>query len=687
MDKKQFALSFLIKDFIAENSRTPSPNEINYMYNEYLRNHPDYLESGYVASKPQEFKQKVSDEASAQVFNKTVFEYVKEQENIIEEIEVLEEEAEDQFRMFSSKFDETLLFLKKIERNINKNLLLHSKDDIYTHGIVESFQDYDKIDFKSSNIYMFNGKVTLGYTKVAGENFDSKNLSYRVVSREGRPISQRNINNISSAINEDGNFFKVLVFSKIPDDSIDFYVDLNFDEAKEIDTLKFTTQAIESNSKLSYSCYYSQDSSKFHEVFESNLRVNSNENFVEVNKANVKNIRLVLNKNGYDYIDGDNYVYIYTLDFIGGTTKKFKINEESVLNLGPYQILDEDNEPINFSMATIKGGTCCVVPERTSIDFYLSKDRVNWIKTDYNNTSKQVVQFEESEEKFDGSGVFKRYQIANSSNPLSFIIEDVSKIKKNLLNQQKLLNFYVLKEDFKNIVKESMSIKRNVCKKENRDTYGAKEGWYLDETKYYNCFINIKEAEGRYLDFGERSCFLDGKQVSGKIFLNYGEHTFKTSEENWFDLDEPNETIFQNEMQLREEDILYPYNHKYIVEGFNYSASFSGRKRYLSRNEIYSHKLKEVSNQRFLLDKSLNTFTFLESSFENEAGDIVEAVFIMVNSSEESSESKIEDYILNCKKRNVSEDSVSNELYIKAVLRSSDPSVTPKIDQIQVRVI
>ena len=110
MDKKQFVLSFLIKDFIAENARTPSPNEINYMYNEYLRNHPDYLESGYIASKPQEFKQKVSDEASAQIFNKTVSEYKKEQENIIEEIEIHEEEAEDQIRKFSSNNDETLLY-------------------------------------------------------------------------------------------------------------------------------------------------------------------------------------------------------------------------------------------------------------------------------------------------------------------------------------------------------------------------------------------------------------------------------------------------------------------------------------------------------------------------------------------------------------------------------------------------
>ena len=97
--------------------------------------------------------------------------------------------------------------------------------------------------------------------------------------------------------------------------------------------------------------------------------------------------------------------------------------------------------------------------------------------------------------------------------------------------------------------------------------------------------------------------------------------------------------------------------------------------------------LEEVSNQRFLIDKSLNNFTFIESEFNNEDGDIVEAVFIMVNAKEDSSEAKIEDYKLKCTKRNSVDDNSSNELYIKAILKSSDPSVTPKIDQIQVRVI
>ena len=61
---------------------------------------------------------------------------------------------------------------------------------------------------------------------------------------------------------------------------------------------------------------------------------------------------------------------------------------------------------------------------------------------------------------------------------------------------------------------------------------------------------------------------------------------------------------------------------------------------------------------------------------------------VLFNAKEDSSEAKIEDYRFKCRKRNpINETGSNNELYVKAVLKSSDTSVTPKIDQIQVRVI
>lgn len=90
----------------------------------------------------------------------------------------------------------------------------------------------------------------------------------------------------------------------------------------------------------------------------------------------------------------------------------------------------------------------------------------------------------------------------------------------------------------------------------------------------------------------------------------------------------------------------------------------------------FSFLLKEVSNQRFLSDENLETYTFI--SFE-------EKIFIKVKNKQNSSEIMLEEFDISCKKRNNANN--ENLLYIKAILNSSDVKVTPKIDQIQVRVI
>jgi hypothetical protein len=686
MSKESLIKEILIKDFIKIRKRAPTTTEMNHFYNEFLLKNPKYQTLGLAAGTSFHFRGQANKESSADNFTTSLSRCLSEQKSLIKTLKNLDIKSESIFRVYNNKLSEALNEIRSLERTINKNLLLYSKDDIYTHGMIESFQDYDMINFDESNIYMFNGKATLGFTKVAGEGFDSRELSYRVSSRTGESLTQRNLNNISSALKEDGDFFKVLVFCNKPNETVDFHIDLDFNDAKHVDTLKFTTQAIESNSKIIYRAYYSLDETNYQECFESALTINNNENYVEVNKEGVKSVRLTFSKDGYDYKDGNRFVYIFALDFIGGTTKKFKINEESILSLGPYKILDEENNEVNFSMATIKGGTCCIVPDKTSIDFYLSKDKINWFKTDYAGGGKQVIQFEESNEPFDGTGYFKPYGESSINTNLYPLIEDYSKVAIDLPPNHKLLNFYIETADFNNIVKQSLKIKRNVCLKKNQITYDAKEGWWKSDNNYFCTQFQIIEPEGRYFDFGERSCFINGKLLSGKHFVPYGIHKFKTSEENWFDLNLSAEQNVAHESQLKEIDMLYPYNHKYVIEGFQYNTTYRGDRLYSGADKVFSFDLKEVSNQRFLLDGSLETFTFVKSVFENAQGVEVDAIFIMVNIKTETGEAKNEKYDIKCKKRNTPQGGSGN-LYIKAILKSLDATVTPKIDQIQVRVI
>ena len=140
-------------------------------------------------------------------------------------------------------------------------------------------------------------------------------------------------------------------------------------------------------------------------------------NSVSLGLENVKKLQILITKNSADDISqsGGKNAYIFSLDSLEITSDKYEKHSESTLYCGPYEIRDEFNDPVNFSLATIDKGTCCVTPGVSSVSFYLSKDNLNWMPASYTGDSYKVVQF-------------------NSTNPE----QSVSLIDKNL-SRTKLL--------------------------------------------------------------------------------------------------------------------------------------------------------------------------------------------------------------------------------------------------------
>lgn len=657
----------LLKDFIRANNRAPRRNELNAIYNNFIELNKKAEEVGLMAGSPQNYFI-ASSESSSSHYNDILEKSHEDLNSLLKKIETKTEVLENNFRIYSGRINDSLREVSRIERNLNKDLLLYSKSDIYSYGIVEDFNDYSSIDMERSNIYLFNGRVTVGFDSIASESFEYGNTQYLIRHRSNGKIRETAYNNFSNAFREDGTFFKVVSYSKYEDDVVDFIIESSFSEVegRSIKTLKFTTDAIEVNSKQSYAVLYSKDGSNYFSVFESESRVSNNENYVEVNQDNVKKIRLIITKRGYDLKVGNDYGYVFSLDFFGHTKNEYRINEESIAYMGPYEILDENSEPVNFNLATIKGGTCCIVPDKTTVDIYLSKDNINWLKADFNGETRQVIQFGETENNI--------FDIVDLESSLGYLAEKVPE-EIVLKTNEKLLNYYIKAEKKELFIKESLSIKRNILSNKDNKTYRASSGWEFDGSKY-STVIEITQPEGRYINLGNASCLLNGRIVNGKVFLTFGKHSFKTSKENWIDLD-VEESSIQSIRQLKSIDRLYPFNHKYVIEGFNYSNVFRGVKEYIGVDKVYAFDLKEVSNQRFLNETKFDIYTLVET--EN-------GIYFKIKNKTSVGDSKLEDFEITCKTRVKLEDN-NNLLYIKAVLKTFDRRVTPKIDQIQVRVI
>ena len=663
---------YIIKNFINEELRAPTNEEIKNLYRDLVEENPKAEEIGLLAGTISKYpiaRNESSYKEYEDLFDKLLIDQKYLLNNYFKNINLLEEV----FRTSKKQLNKTLSRVKVLERNANKNILLHLKEDIYNYGVVESFQDYSKVDFNRSNIAFYNGKATVGFKKVESDSFASEDISYTVRNRNGLILNQEEVSDIRNVSKEDGSHFKVIAQTSAPDDVVDFIVDVSFknDLGVELETIKFTSYSPEKNSKISYRCLYSTDNTNYKPVFESDLRLVEGENYIEINRNKVRKIRLIITKYYHDFKNQREHNYVFSLDYLGFTRNEYKLNQESVLFLGPYEILDENDAPVNYSLATVKGGTCCIVPEETSVDIYISKDNINWYKSDFNKETKDVIQFDSSLEKATDFTLFDLVDEDSTSNYIA--ISGPEEIK--LSAEEKLLNFYIPSNNLNKFIKNSLKIKRNTLKKSGNKLYGSSQGWYLNKDNFYETNLIVLQPEGRYFNFGNRSCYIDGRQVSGKVFLNKGTHFFKTSKENWQDLNLENEKEIVSSRQLQRIDNLYPYNHKYVVEGFSYSEIFRGKKVYLGADEVFSHEMEEVSNEKFKTSFNLKNFTTVET----ETG-----LYFKIQSKPTSSESKFEDFEIEY--RRAGENS-SNLLYIKGILKTFNSKVTPKIDQIQVRVI
>ena len=659
-----------IKEYIHLYKRSPTQQEIKAHIVDYLFQNKESKDNGFVAGTKINFQNKPGNESSAKNYNELIHNLISEQEALKNFYYSEIEKLENTFRSFKNIFNRVYLNLKATERNLNMQLLLHEKRDIYSYGVVEDFSSYENIDFNNSDIHLLNGKVTLGYSSLTNEDIKDSEISYSIRNRSNELIQQENLNNISNALKEDGSFFKVVGRSSQKESLMDFTVEIKLTKPKNVDVLKFVTDSIETTSKMSHRCFYTVDGEKYIEVFESAIRTANGTNYIEINQKDVKQIKLVLTKQSYDYRSGNYYDYLFSLDYIGLTSKSFKINKKSTLLLGPYEIKDENENPINYNFATIRYGTCCIVPELSSVKFFISKNNTDWIPVSYTGEGREVVQFSESKANIDA------LLESVDSTTTNKIIRSNSPFE--LKETEALLNYKISESNYNSLIKNTLRIKRNILDKSKSYINDSYPGWNK-EGNFYSTVIEVNSPEGKFINFGNSFAFLNERQVTGKVFLPFGKHTFKTSKSNYFNILEAtidtSEEAILNARELKQIDPLYPKNHKYLIEGFNYNTNFAGKKVYSKIGEVYSQELIQVSKERFNIKEDENLYCIVK--YEG-------YYYFKIKIKSNYGDSKLEKISIECNK----ESSVnSNLLYIKAILETTDSKVTPKIDQVQVRVI
>ena len=138
----------------------------------------------------------------------------------------------------------------------------------------------------------------------------------------------------------------------------------------------------------------------------------------------------------------------------------------------------------------------------------------------------------------------------------------------------------------------STTIWRNTGEQGNVDSVRTvQRGWTWD-SEFYSCYVWIEDFYGIEVDFGDTEAEVDGVVVTGRYTIPYGRHYFRTRQANWVSVDELTEITAEIEddgtmtdsVRGAVVDPIYPYNHKYIIEGVPYEDDLLGRDQ---RSRIY----------------------------------------------------------------------------------------------------
>lgn len=166
-------------------------------------------------------------------------------------------------------------------------------------------------------------------------------------------------------------------------------------------------------------------------------------------------------------------------------------------------------------------------------------------------------------------------------------------VRYNFINSnERILNYQVrisgsaaIDLDKSNIILFRNSGKRGFTPADvNTQVRGIQRGWKFEDP-YYCCVIEILNPNGITIDVGDTTIIIDdvtysnvidntiltGKSgLSGDSGRDSGIHSIKVHKSNWIEVMPELNTL----AALQQADTLYPYNHKLLIEGYEYGSSY-----------------------------------------------------------------------------------------------------------------
>ena len=329
-----------------------------------------------------------------------------------------------------------------------------------------------------------------------------------------------------------------------------------------------------------------------------------------------------MTKQGDDGFFGNSYVYNFGLKsllFLGKEYNKVNLNDKSI-------VCSKIIEPKKLKQITaLNLKVCDSIPPHTQIKYELCP-----------LTEEEIVDIK--------SGIIKnsdlRFYLADIQDRDSFTLDMLKLVSQPVLEGIQIDNSlsykdrrdsdFLLNQDLNGTSKSDTVVLRNPGSNALFESIGkAKKirnniiGWSASDL-YYSTYVLIENPNGEIIDLGDTEMMLNGKTYSGKLRLPPGLNQITSLKTYWHSVD-LSTLPFNSEVKV---DPLYPYNHKYLIEGIGSilygqsTATLIDSKPlidiidplnvYRTKRKIWQYRLKELSFEQFESEQksTLDVFSY-----------------------------------------------------------------------------
>lgn len=655
-----------IQSFIEETRRSPTTAELNQLVLDTETKYYSVDEvgiSGFDLTKPK-FRQSAS--ASNENANRSAV--MDDLLTLNTKLDNLVDREESAYRGALSTISRTNKTLDELSERLDNLLLIYGQDDIFLHGIEETFSHQLYIDKFNSTVSIEPNSCTLGKRRLDDVDLSQVKVRTFVVSQKGHVAFEAN-SAVKSLLENDGNVWRGSVTTTYQIGRVSLVLELTLPQAINLTTMKMYTLPVEVNRKCTLTVFYSTNGSTFDAILPAEIALDQ-ANIVPLNLIGVKKLQIMISKEAADVSSTDisEYKYQFLIDKITLEASSFEVSDRSVLLAGPYALTDTNGMPVFFTKATLKA--CTIEPTGTAVAFYLSADGEQWHSVDHYGKAGAFVSFG------DGTSTQATAFIDSDVSP-NALVETLDLTEDYDTQREAYLNVYVTEEFAELVPKRNIIVKRNIVLDSSPAVLlDTTPGWVREKrVGTYSTVLYISNPEGRYIDFGPKGAILNGQKVTGNTYIQSGYSTFQTDTSNWLLLDE----TLTAETALKAVDPLYPYNHKYLIEGYPYTGAFVGERPYSGVDEYFGALLDYISPEEFYTLAPKDPRYFKVFTIEEVDGKL----FFKVKVHKASSTWRDEAFAIDFQVQS----SRSNDLYVKAVLSSNRDTLTPVIQSFKVRVV